>query len=335
MTAFVSYLKGQQASASAMNKANSTLSIPGMAAPAKFNPIAPSTLYVTTHSGMFGNGVTLYEPNTISLNTDLFFQRGAAAFNGSLVYRIDPQLYTKPLLRIEPGFVLQDSDPNILVLGWVLYPGSSAALSANQFIAAQPADLFRYTYFATARDIFNAFSVSSVPDTLDKWYAAVNAGSGSPTYATYLLQNGTSNSSTSPLVSVQSINGEYFTCIKNLVGQPTQNIVLELIGNNYDNKATSLHTRLFMDAGASITTGIQFRGLSSEMMLDTGTVTGGVSIGVSPGTFVFSLSTQYMSLVKESVVIRYHLNLPAGKTIGFASAGLGNQVLFEQVYTAD
>lgn len=332
----VSYLKGQPASAELLNKSNSVLSVPGISTPAIFDVRLPTTLVVSKHSGMFGNGVTYTESETISLDTSLYFTAGSAAYHGTVLYRIDPQLYMKPTLSIEPGYLTQDLNPNILVVGWVNYPGSSVALDATHFLPAQVSDLFRYTYYATARDIFSSLSVSSSPDTLDKWYAAKNAGSGSPTYAVYLVLNGTVNPSTSPLVTIKEINGEYFTVVKNIVGQPNLDLVVELCAWNGNNYASSLHTRMYIDAGVNVTTGIQFRGLDTEITLDTGSVSGGlVDAGIHPGTYVFSLLKHLPSKPAESLRIRYHVTLPAGKSIGFGSVGLGNMTLFEQLYTAD
>lgn len=336
MTSSVSYLKGQPASAELFNKSNSVLSVPGMSTPTVFDVRTPTTLMASQHSGMFGNGVTYTESNTISLDTSLYFTAGSAAYQGTVLYRIDPQLYMKPTLVIESGYLTQELDPNILVVGWVQYPGSSVALDATHFLAAQTSDLFRYTYYATARDIFSSLSVSSSPDTLDKWYAAKNAALGSPTYTAYLVQNGTVNTSTSPLVTVNEINGEYFTVVKNVVGQPDLNLVVELCAWNGNNYASSLHTRMYLDAGVNVTTGIQFRGLDTEITLDTGSVSGGlVNSGIHPGTYVFSLLRHLPSKPTETLRIRYHAVLPAGKSIGFGSVGLGNKILFEQLYTAD
>lgn len=336
MTASVSYLKGQPASAALMNKSNSVLSVPGISTPAVFDVRSPSTLVVTPHAGMFGNGVTYTEVDSISLNTALYFTQGSSSYQGTVLYRIDPQLYSKPTLVIESGYLSQALDPNILVVGWVNYPGSSVALDVTHFIAAQTSDLFRYTYYATARDIFNSVSVASVPDTLDKWYAARNASLDTPTYVCYLVISGTVNTSTSPVVTVKEINGEYFTVVKNVVGQPDLNFVLELLAGNDSNYASSLHTRLYLDAGVNVTTGIQFRGLGSELTLDTGTVSGGTTnTGIHPGSYVFSLLKTLPSKPMETLRVRYHVTLPAGKSIGFGSVGLGNMVLFEQLYTAD
>lgn len=333
MTTTTSHLRGQHVSASSMNANNLVLSVPGMQVPAVFGVEYPSTLYVAKHAGVFGNGVTHVESSTISLDTDKFFARGSDAYTGTVLYRIDPQLYMKPKLVIESGFITQEHDPDVLVLGWVQYPGSSAALASNQFIPAQTKDLFRYYGYKTAKDLFREIAITSSPATPDLWYAAVDAGSGSPTYTAYLAVNGGVNTSTSPLVSVVSVDGEEWLMIKNQIGQSDLQFTLKAGFGNPDAWAVSAHTRLYLDAGVLVTTGIQFRGTTTPLSVSTGTVSSGT--GSLRGSFTFSLMDMMPSTAYETVTLVYTATVPAGKSVGFAASGIGNKTVFEQVFVSD
>jgi hypothetical protein len=354
MSTTFSYLHGQAVAPSAFNSANQALSLPGMAKPTSFNVVS-GNVTVAPHSGVFGNGVTVSSDAPVTLavagtGSSYAFSVGAAAYSGTILYRIDSSLYLKPAITVEPGYLVPGDDPTVLVLGWITYPGQSLAFQTSMCIPAPEALDFRYNYYATAKDIFSQLPLVTVntatPTSIyDPWYLAQNPTPGS--WNVYLSQNNAYRTTTpdSAVVTVQQILGEYFTVISNPTGQSTLNVVVELLAHNNSQYATSLHSRLAMSTGVSVTTGIQFRGQTSELPLSTGNFIGtGIN---SPGTYICSASLVNLSgtwtgllpfnipsIPQETVRLRYHVSLPGNSSIAFGAVGLGNQNIFEQTFTA-
>jgi hypothetical protein len=358
MSTTFSYLHGQAVSPSAFNSANQALSLPGMAKPTAFNVVS-GNVTVAPHSGVFGNGVAVSSDTPVTLavagtGAGYAFSVGASAYTGTILYRIDSSLYLKPAITIEPGYLVPGTDPTVLVLGWITYPGQSLAFQTSMCVPAQEASDFRYSYYATAKDIFRQLPLVTVntaaPTSIyDPWYMAQQSTPTSPSGSLflYLAQNNAYRTTTpdSALVMANTVNGEYITILKNPTGQATLNLVVELAMHNNDQYATSLHSRLSMDQGVGVTTGIQFRGQASELPLSTGSFIG-TGIG-NLGTYVCSASLVNLSgtwsgllpfnipsLLRETLIIRYHVALPGNACIGFGAVGLGNQNTFEQTYTA-
>jgi hypothetical protein len=353
MSTTFSYLHGQAVSPSAFNSANQALSLPGMAKPTAFNVVS-GNVTVNPHSGVFGNGVTVSSDSPVTVavagtGAGYAFSVGAAAYTGTILYRIDSSLYLKPPVTVEPGYLVPGQDPNVLVLGWITYPGQSIPFQTSMCVPAQEAVDFRYSYYVTAKDIFRQLPLVTVntatPTSIyDPWYMANNPTSN---WNIYLAQNNAYRTTTpdSAVVTATQIQGEYFTVITNPTGQSTLNVTVELLAHNDSNYyATSLHSRLAMSTGVGVTTGIQFRG-QSELPLSTGSFIG-TDIN-SPGTYVCSASLVNLSgtwsgllpfnipsIPKETVRIMYHVSLPGNSGIAFGAIGLGNQNTFEQSYTA-
>src|ERR1035437_7482615 len=138
MSTTFSYLHGQAVSPSAFNSANQALSLPGMAKPTAFNVVS-------------GNGFTVSSDSPVTVavagtGAGYAFSVGAAAYTGTILYRIDSSLYLKPPVTVEPGYLVPGQDPNVLVLGWITYPGQSIPFQTSMCVPAQEAVDFRYSY---------------------------------------------------------------------------------------------------------------------------------------------------------------------------------------------
>ena len=322
MTAKLSYLHGMAANAEVFNTANSILSIPGIVKQASFGVSGNTQIVVSSHSGLFGCGVTLTENETRYIDSTKYFTKSALAWQGTILYRLDPGLDFAPLLSLEPGLVSAGSDPNVLVVGWLLYTGNSANLDASMFYSAQTARPFRYSYFMNARNILESLSCIVTGTTaMDLWYSAKNTG--------YIVSLAPAGVATDIRATVQEDSKyEYWTFFTN-AGTGTLYFDLEVLPHNDNEAATSLHTKLQADVGVSLTTGIISRG-SSEHTLVSGSLSG----PVNPGMFSVSL-LESVTPVREAFRIKYHVKLPAGKKVGFAGLGVGNESFFGNKFVAD
>lgn len=325
MTATISFLKGKMATASGFNANNSVLGMHGMTTPCTFGVTSGSTeLLVTRHAGMFGSGVTLIEDAPRYVNTANYFNIGMNNYDGTVLYRLDNGLNFTPTLSIEPGHIGVHDDANVLVVGWISYPGNNESLSASHFYPAQLARLFAYSSFFNVRDILGSIPVRLDPPSLqqiDQWYAA-----GSPNFTLKLCVD---NITTNTVVSDSVVNDEHWLVFNN-TGSTTQKFVIEVIPNNNDDPATSLHTRISMDVGVVINTGIQYRGSQGERALKSGTISG----PVSAGTFLVSL-IETTTPKRQAFRLRYNVTLPGGKKFSLASIGVGNDNFFGSMFEPD
>ena len=135
MSQTISYLRGQAATVEALNAATLAATDPGLKKKVTFT-VSAAVANVSSHIGIFGCGVALIEDATLELDTTKYFSTGIAKFSGTLCYRLDSALYTRPKLTIETGILAVASDPLLLVIGWVNYPGGNVALSARHFTSA-------------------------------------------------------------------------------------------------------------------------------------------------------------------------------------------------------
>ena len=135
MSQTISYLRGQAATVEALNAATSAATDAGLKKKVTFI-VSATTANVSAHIGIFGCGVALIEDSAIALDTTKYFSTGMSAFAGTLCYRLDSALYTRPVLTIETGILAVASDPLLLVIGWVNYPGGNVALAAAHFKSA-------------------------------------------------------------------------------------------------------------------------------------------------------------------------------------------------------
>lgn len=325
MTATVSFLKGCSATAAGFNLSNSVLSRPGMSVPAGLGVVNNTTILVTSHSGVFGCGVTLAEYENRNIDITPHFSPGSMEYEGTIMYRLDPGLSFQPKLVIEPGHIGSSSDPYALVLGWVSYPGGNEALSENHLFAAQTAKPFSYSYFANSRVVLSALPLRYDPalvQMVDIWYGANHP-------EMFTLKLAVDNTTTNVQVSVREIEGEHWVVFSN-TGSSTQNFDVEFEPNNNDEASTALHSRIFMDIGAVISMGIHHRGLGGERTLSAGTIAG----PVSKGTFSVSL-VETKTPVRETFRIKYHVTLPGGKTLGLSGFGTSNDSFFGNKFNQD
>lgn len=325
MTAKLSFLKGTQASAEGFNTAHGVLGQHGMSASASMS-VSNQDLLVGPHSGVFGCGAVIVETEAQAINTQKYFNIGTTAFKGTLLYRLDPSLYFSPVLSIEAGHIGINSDPYVLVVGWVTYPGgSNNLLSIDMFSSANTASRFSYTRYYNTRDVLESLPVVvNNPNSLSvetPWWAANNQTQ----YTVWLAQAG--NASQTSLY-VETNNYEPWLVFSNTgVNEATHTFVLGF-HNNHE-ASTSAHIKTAMEAGVVISTGIMYRG-SSERTLGTGTITG----PVDPGMVSMSL-IETPTPAKETFYLNFHLRIPGGKKLKIAGIGAGNASFFEQTYAMD
>lgn len=324
MTAKLSFLRGTQASAEGFNTAHSVLGQPGMSVPASMS-VSNQELWVGPHSGVFGCGAVMSETESQAINTQKYFQTGTSAFKGTLLYRLDPSLYFSPVLSIEAGHIGINSDPFVLVVGWVTYPGGNSALSIDMFSQANTARRFEYTRYYNARDLLESLPVVvSNPNSLSvatPWWAATNTSQ----YTVWLAHAGTASQTS---LYVETINYEPWLVFSNTgVSEVTHTFSLGF-HNNYE-ASTSAHIKTVIETGVVINTGIIYRG-SSERTLGTGTITGPVDAGMVSMSLI-----ETPSPAKESFYLNFHLRIPGGKKLKIAGIGTGNASFFEQTYVAD
>jgi hypothetical protein len=140
MSQITSFLRGQQATSEALNAALSAATDPGLKKKVTFE-VTQKTVRISSHIGVYGCGAVTREDSSLDLDTTAFFSVGARAFDGTLCYRLDASLYKRPVLAIERGIIPVNSDPLLLVIGWVRYPGMSIALAASHFESATVSSL--------------------------------------------------------------------------------------------------------------------------------------------------------------------------------------------------
>lgn len=143
MSQTVSYLRGATATSDLLNAAMLASTEPGLKKTVTFDvPTGlAKTVRVGAHIGVFGCGVALIEDSYVDIDTTAFFSLGAQAWIGTICYRLDKSLYKRPVITIEKGKLVPNSDPHLLVLGWVTYGGGNIALSKTQFVSAPTSTL--------------------------------------------------------------------------------------------------------------------------------------------------------------------------------------------------
>lgn len=288
----VSCMFDQAAVPGIFNSAFSVIGNPGVAEPCSFSVSSKGEIEVSAHSGLFGCGVALSEDSLSQLLPGFI---GTNAYQGTILYRLDPNLYVQPVLSIEQGYI-SGSDDYTLVIGYINYPGSNNQLDSSMLIPVYPNTENRYSKCLLAGDLLTVMQ-QRVPGILQ--------------YA-----------------SIQDNNGELELWITNTSSETLSfALPVPLLSEQYP--ATSLDMRLALETGISLYPGIKFRGVE-ERSLGNGNIFG----PVSRSRFRVSLLEVNLKN-KEPFIVNLNFIIPAGRTAVLALIGAGNSSFFGNTITAD
>lgn len=97
-------------------------------------------LVVTAHTFLFPNGVYCKETESTRFAlADWGLGVSAPSWTATLIWQLDTQLSSAPILRLVSGVTPLESVTELQVIaGWVFYPGGNAALSTATLVPASP-----------------------------------------------------------------------------------------------------------------------------------------------------------------------------------------------------
>lgn len=315
-----SFLRGAQASSSVFNASTQATSVPGVVSPVTFS-VSGSLLSISAHRGVFGSGLTIVSPDVEVLDLSKV-TTGASAFTNTVAWVHDVNLYTQPKLVLLNQTVLPGAQENVLVLGWLNYPGASVSIASGHFIPALAGSTMAIIESWNWVDILDAVpvSVSAVANTPS--VSARHALSSPTKYQVTLVLDGAST----PVVVSAVTDVSHGSGIM-ITNSGTQNYVVTMrLPVFAPTRPSSVHMRTGMDSGVSVTAGIRIKG--QENSLSAGSLIG----ALGTGDFTFSILD---TLIDDSVFdLVFTITIPASKSIWLHSLGVSTKQMFGSVFTS-